>query len=220
MAVGFTAGGGITTANNVIAIGTPGVNVSNSCYIGQIFGSTSIGGSAVFVNDVGQLGTITSSRRFKDDVKPMDKASEVILALKPVTFCYKKEIDPAGRSQFGLVAEQVADVSPDLVVCDKEGKPYTVRYDQVNAMLLNEFLKEHHTVQQLKSTSAKQDVVITQLEATVVKQEATAVNQQKDFRSKLAEQEKQIAALASNLQKVSAQIETSRSVPQVVVNSP
>jgi Chaperone of endosialidase len=130
VAVGLTAGAGITTANNVIAIGTPGDNVSNSCYIGQIFGSTSIGGSAVFVNEEGKLGTITSSRRFKDHIKPMDKASEVILALKPVSFRYKKEIDPAGRSQFGLVAEQVAEVNPDLVVCDKQGKPYTVRYDR------------------------------------------------------------------------------------------
>src|SRR5205823_2081595 len=99
--------------------------------------------TAVFVNSAGKLGTTTSSRRFKDDIKPMDQASEAILALKPVTFRYKQQIDPKGVPQFGLVAEEVEKVNPDLVVRDKEGKPYSVRYDQVNAMLLNEFLKEH-----------------------------------------------------------------------------
>ena len=197
--LGYQAGNGITTANNVIAIRAFGENVSNSCYIGQIFDSTSVGGSAVFVNAVGKLGTTTSSRRFKDDIKPMDKASEVILALKPVTFRYKKEIDPAGRSQFGLVAEQVAHVNPDLVVCDKEGKPYTVRYDQVNAMLLNEFLKEHHTVEEQQSKIANQQASITALKATVAQQ-------QESVESKLVQQEKQIEALTSGLQKVSAQL--------------
>ena len=86
---------------------------------------------------------MTSSRRFKEDIKPMGTISEALLGLKPVTFRYRKEIDPAGTSQLGLVAEDVEKVSPDLVVRDKEGKPYSVRYDQVNAMLLNEFLKEH-----------------------------------------------------------------------------
>ena len=95
-----------------------------------------------------------SSKRFKDDIKPTDKASEALLALRPVTFRYKKEIDPAGTSQFGLIAEEVEKVNPDLVVRDKQGKPYTVRYDQVNAMLLNEFLKEHRKVEKLKSTVA------------------------------------------------------------------
>src|SRR5216110_243686 len=104
----------------------------------------------VVVNGSGRLGTVASSQRFKDDIKPMDKASEAILALKPVTFHYKKEIDPDGIPRFGLVAEDVEKVNPDLVVRDKEGKPYSVRYDQVNAMLLNEFLKEHATVLELK----------------------------------------------------------------------
>ena len=96
-----------------------------------------------------------SSRRFKEDIKPMDKASEDILALQPVTFRYKKDFDPTGTAQFGLVAEDVAKVNPDLVVRDEEGKPYSVRYDQVNAMLLNEFLKEHRKVEQLEKQIEK-----------------------------------------------------------------
>ena len=111
----------------------------NSCYIASIFGQTSADGIAVLINANGKLGTITSSKRFKEDIKPISKTSEALLALKPVAFRYKKEIDPAGTSQLGLVAEEVEKVNPDLVVRDKEGKPYSVRYDQVNAMLLNEF---------------------------------------------------------------------------------
>jgi len=95
------------------------------------------------VNSNGKLGTMTSSARFKEEIRPMDKASEAILALRPVSFRYKKKIDPQGTPQFGLVAEEVEGVNPDLIIRDKEGRPYSVRYDQVNAMLLNEFLKEH-----------------------------------------------------------------------------
>ena len=116
---------------------------SNTCYIKSIFGQTNNLGSAVFIDANNKLGTLTSSKRFKEEIKPMDKVSEALFALKPVTFRYKKEIDPAGTPQLGLVAEEVEKVNPDLVVRDKEGKPYSVRYDQVNAMLLNEFLKEH-----------------------------------------------------------------------------
>ncbi len=105
-------------------------------------------GTSVVVNAAGRLGTVASSQRFKDDLKPMDKASEAILAVKPVTFRYNKELDPDGTPQFGLVAEEVEKVNPDLVVRDEEGKVYTVRYEAVNAMLLNEFLKEHRTVQE------------------------------------------------------------------------
>jgi len=150
--VGFNSGFAVTTVNNVICIGAQvaGANVNDRCCIGSIFGQTSSGGTAVFINAVGQLGTLTSSARFKDDIKPMSKASESVFSLKPVTFHYKKEIDPAGTSQFGLVAEEVEKVNPDLVVSDKEGKPYTVRYEAVNAMLLNEFLKEHRKVEQLE----------------------------------------------------------------------
>jgi hypothetical protein len=129
--------------------------VSNSCYIGQIFGATTSGGTAVFINGNGRLGTMTSSRRFKEEIQPMDGASEVLFALKPVTFRYKKDIDPQGIPQLGLVAEDVEKVKSDLVVRDKEGKPYSVRYDQVNAMLLNEFLKEHQKVQELEKQVEK-----------------------------------------------------------------
>src|SRR5262249_2977823 len=142
----------VITADHVICIGSdvPGADVSNRCFIGQIFGATSSGGTPVFVNSDGQLGTITSSRRFKEEIRPMDKVSEALFALNPVTFRYKKQIDPESTSQLGLVAEEVENVNPDLVVHDKEGRPYSVRYDQVNAMLLNEFLKEHRKVEQLE----------------------------------------------------------------------
>ena len=112
-------------------------------YIAGIFGQTSSGGTGVFVNSAGEAWYYYFSRLFKDDIKPMNKASEALFALKPVTFRYKKAIDQQGIPQFGLVAEEVEAVNPDLVVRDKKGNPYSVRYDQVNAMLLNEFLKEH-----------------------------------------------------------------------------
>jgi hypothetical protein len=155
-AIGIFAGFGITTASNVIAIGTPGANVDNSCYIGGIAGADATGGDPVFVTGAGKLGTINppSSARFKEEIKPMNEASEVILALNPVTFRYKKEFDPKHMPQFGLVAEEVEKVNPDLVKRDRDGKLQTVRYDQVNAMLLNEFLKEHRTVQELKKEVA------------------------------------------------------------------
>jgi len=141
----------------------------------------------------GKLGTTMSSRRFKEDIKPMDEASEAILALQPVTFRHKKDFVPTGTAQFGLLAEDVAKVNPHLVVQDKEGKPYNVRYDQVNAMLLNEFLKEYRKVEQLT----------------------------KDFESKLAEQQKQIKALTAGLQKVTAQVGMNRPAPHMVAaNSP
>jgi Chaperone of endosialidase len=198
-ALGVGAGSGVTTANSVICIGSgvAGENVSESCYIGNIFNATSSSGSAVFVNATGKLGTITSSRRFKEKIKPMDQVSKALFALKPVSFRYKKEIDPAGTSQLGLVAEDVEKVNPDLVVRDKEGKAYSVRYDQVNAMLLNEFLKEHRKVENLKN----------------------------DFQTTVAQQQKEIAALtatvkeqAAQIQKVSAQLEANKPAPQVVNN--
>jgi trimeric autotransporter adhesin len=153
-ALGIRAGAGVTTASNVICIGADGEDIDDSCYIGNIFGTTSPSGVAVLVNSNGRLGTMTSSKRFKEGIKPMDKASETLFALKPVAFHYKKTIDPTCAPQLGLVAEDVEKVNPDLVIRDKEGKPYTVRYDQVNAMLLNEFLKEHRTVQELKKQMA------------------------------------------------------------------
>ena len=152
IALGFGAGDNVTTASDVICIGAGGANVSNSCFIGQIFDATSSAGVAVFINSSGRLGTTTSSRRFKQDIQPMAKTSEAIFALKPVSFRYKNAIDPQGTAQFGLVAEDVEAVNPDLVVRDKGGKAHSVRYDQVNAMLLNEFLKEHRKVQELEAT--------------------------------------------------------------------
>jgi len=196
IALGAFAGLDVTTADNVICIGVNGDNVSDSCYIGNIFGGTVPGGATVIIDNNGHLGTIVSSQRFKDQIKPMDKASETLYALKPVSFHYKKEIDPQSANQFGLVAEEVEKVNPDLVVRDKDGKPYTVRYDQVNAMLLNEFLKEHRKVEQL---------------------EATVARQQKSFESKIAEQNRQIEALTSGLRKVTAQIEITKAVPQALV---
>jgi Chaperone of endosialidase len=217
-ALGDSAGINVTTANDVICIGgnIGGENVDNTCYIGNIFGVTSAGAAAVYVNSLGKLGTVVSSRRFKERIKPMDKASEAILALKPVTFHYKKDIDPQSVPQFGLVAEDVEKVNPDLVVRDGEGKVNTVRYEAVNAMLLNEFLKEHRKVEKL---------------------EATVAQQQKEFQTFAAEQQSQIQALtacleqqAAQIQKVSAQLATaspsggglemSKPSPQVVLSNP
>ena len=204
--IGFFGGSSVLTASDVICIGTQGQDLSNSCFIGQIFGATVPGASTVVIDANNRLGTLTSSKRFKEDIKPMDKASEALYALEPVTFHYKKEIDPVHTLQLGLVAEDVDKVNPDLVVRDKEGKPYSVRYDQVNAMLLNEFLKEHGRLEEQQ--------------ATIADLKSTVAQQQKSFQSKLSEQEKQIADLASGLAKVSAQLESIRPDPQVVVNNP
>jgi hypothetical protein len=203
--LGGSAGLNVTTADNVICIGSSGANVNNSCFIGNIFGVTTGGvGSPVLVDSSGQLGTMSSSRRFKKDIGTMGKASEAILSLKPVTFYHKS--DKTGTAQFGLIAEEVAQVNPDLVVRDAKGEIYSVRYEAVNAMLLNEFLKEHRKVEEQQAT-------ITELKSTVAQQ-------QKSFQSRLAEDEKQIAALASGLQKVSAQIELGQTVGQTALNKP
>ena len=169
IAIGFNAGNNVSTANSVICIGLPGQDVSTSCYIGNIFNVTSSGGTAVFINSDGKLGTTTSSKRFKEEIKPMDKASEALFVLRPVAFRYKQEIDPARTRQLGLVAEDVEKVSPDLVVRDKEGKPYSVRYDQVNAMLLNEFLKEHRKVQELEAALAAVNARLKEQDAKIEK---------------------------------------------------
>jgi hypothetical protein len=153
-------------------------------FIAGISGAT-VSGTAVVVNTQGRLGVSPSAARFKDEIKPMDNASEAILALKPVTFRYKKDIDSAGTPQFGLVAEDVEQVSRDLVVRDKNGKAYTVRYDAVNAMLLNEFLKEHRKVHKLEANAARQ--------------------------------QKQIEALTAGLQKMSAQVEATKSKPEIAM---
>jgi uncharacterized coiled-coil protein SlyX len=192
-----------------------GANVSSTTWIGNVYGVIMQNAMAapVIVSANGQLGTVASSERFKKDIAAMDKASEAILSLRPVTFHYKS--DAEATPQFGLIAEEVAKVNPALVLPDKEGKPYTVRYDAVNAMLLNEFLKEHCKVQEqqatialLKSTDAKQEAIITQLKSTDAKQEAT-----------IAKQQKQIEALTAGLQKVSAQLELRKPAPQTVKNT-
>src|SRR4029077_1483126 len=148
-ALGVGAGSGVTTANNVTCIGANagGANVNSTTWISNIYGVTTQSGTTapVIVSDGGQLGTVASSERFKKDIVSMDKASEVILSLRPVAFHYKS--DAKETPQFGLIPEEVAKVNPALVLPDKEGKPYSVRYDAVNAMLLNEFLKEHRMVQ-------------------------------------------------------------------------
>jgi hypothetical protein len=149
-ALGISAGSGVTTGTNVICIGSDGANVNNSCFIGNIHGVTTAINDAipVVIDSAGQLGTVSSSCRFKKDIATMEKSSEAILSLRPVTFHYKT--DTKGTPQFGLIAEEVAKLNPDLVVRDKNGEIYTVRYDAVNAMLLNEFLKEHRKVEQLE----------------------------------------------------------------------
>jgi hypothetical protein len=175
IALGFKAGIRNLTGNNNIAIGTPGlsqefktirigeVGKHLATFIAGISGAPVADGVGVIVGSDGKLGTIVSSARFKEAVKPMDKASEAILALKPVTFHYKQEIDPEGIPQFGLVAEQVEKVNPALVARDDQGKPYTVRYEAVNAMLLNEFLKEHGKVEKLEANVALQQKQIETL---------------------------------------------------------
>ncbi len=202
-ALGFNAGTNLTTGNNNIDIGNAGVaGESGITRVGTIGTQTAIfvagiretpiaGGVAVGITVDGQLGVKASSARFKEAIKPMDKASEAILALRPVSFRYKKELDPEGSRQFGLVAEQVAKVDSDLVARDGEGNPYTVRYEEVNAMLLNEFLKEHHRV-------AEQGDEIAELKSSVAK-----------LKSALQEQ-------ASVIRKVSATMATGQPAPGIV----
>ena len=201
IALGDSAGINLTTGSNNIDIGNLGVaGESNRIRIGSgqtrtfiagIRGRTTGNANAipVLIDSAGQLGTISSSRRFKKEIKPMDQSSEDILALTPVTFHYKS--DATGTPQFGLIAEEVAKVNPDLVVRDDNGEIYTVRYEAVNAMLLNEFLKEHRNV-------AEQQRTIADLKTTVV------------------QQQKQIEALTAALQKVTAQVELNQTAPRVV----
>jgi hypothetical protein len=201
-ALGFNAGARLTTGSNNIDIGNVGVaGESNTLRIGMvkltatyilgINGATVPGGVGVIIDSSGHLGTMQSSERFKEAIRPMDKASEAILALQPVTFRYKHELDPDGIPQFGLVAEQVEKVNPDLVVRDDEGKVYSVRYEAVNAMLLNEFLKEHRRAEE----------------------------QRKYFEAKFVQQQKQIEALTATVQKVSDRLELNKPAPQMVADN-
>jgi hypothetical protein len=197
---GEGAGNGIVTASNQVAINVPALgpfaDISNTCFIGSIFNQpVSDAGSAqdVYVDQFNVLGFLPSSQRFKHDIKPMDKASEAILALKPVTFKYNS--DKTGRTQYGLIAEEVAAVSPDLVFRGKNGEINTVRFEQIGAMLLNEFLKEHKKVQNLEVTVAEQKKGMEVLTAQLKEQ-------------------------AAQIQKVSAQLEVSKPAAQVVANKP
>src|SRR5205823_10204758 len=135
---------------------------------------TAVTGSTVVVNSTGKLGVATSSARFKEAIKPMDKASEAILALTPVTFRYKEQVDPDHAPQFGLVAEEVEKVNPELVIHDEQGKPFTVRYEAVNAMLLNEFLKEHRRVEEQEQNLQNQGKKIARSEERRVGKEYRA----------------------------------------------
>ena len=205
--MGVGAGFNVTTASGVICIGSKmnGANVDNTCFIGSIRGVTTQNADAVpvLIDSAGQLGTASSSRRYKTDIKPIDKSSEAILALKPVSFRYKLHEDRT--RQFGLIAEEVAEANPELVIYDADGKPDTVRYEAVNAMLLNEFLKEHRKNEEQEKTIAELKSGMTPLAATVKDQ-------------------------AAQIQKVSAQLEASKfatgrirrggPAPRVVVNKP
>jgi trimeric autotransporter adhesin len=205
IALGAGAGSYLMAGSNNIDIGNPGVEsemgtirigmegMQTETFIAGIH-YVAVTGTPVVVGPGGRLGVTTSSIRFKDEINPMDKASEAILALKPVIFHYKKEIDPEGVRQFGLVAEEVEKVNPDLVVRDADGKAYTVRYDAVNAMLLNEFLKEHRRNEE---------------------QGASIAEQQKEIKALKAELKEQ----ASQIHKVSAQLELSKPAPQTVLNN-
>ena len=195
-ALGSGAGDNIFTANNVICIGQGvlGQNVNDSCYIGSIWNQPG-DSQAVYVNSDGKLGALVSSRRFKDEIKPMEQASDIIYGLRPVSFRYKPEIEPTRPRAFGLIAEDVEKVSPDLVTRGSDGKVNSVRYDAVNSMLLNEFLKEHRKVQELEATVTEQKKGLALLTAQLKEQ-------------------------AAQIQKVSAQLEMSKFTKRVVFNNP
>ena len=222
--MGSNAGFNLTTGNNNIDIFDKGVAgeantirigtkaTHKATFIAGISGVTVPAGVGVIIDTNGRLGTVVSSERFKEAIRPMNKSSEAIFALKPVKFRYKHGLDPDGIPQFGLVAEQVAKVDPNLVACDEEGKPYTVRYEAVNAMLLNEFLKEHRKGQE-------QDATIAQLKSAIAQQH-------QDFQTTVGQQQKEIEALnaalkeqAAQIQKVSDQLKTRSPAPRVVANN-
>jgi hypothetical protein len=196
VALGTGAGNNATTGGNNVYIGG-GMNgvagESNTTYIRNVYDSQA-SARIVYVNQDNKIGTLSSSRRYKEDIKPMDNASEAIFRLNPVTFHYKAEVDRSHALSFGLIAEDVAEISPELITRDRDGKPETVRYDAVNAMLLNEFLKEHRKGEQ-------QGRKIEEMEATVARLES-ALKQQ-----------------SAQIQKVSAQLEASRPAPQTVLNN-
>ena len=217
--MGQLAGQNVTTgANNIeignqgssgdankIRIGTPGAQTAT--YIAGIRGVALGGIQQVGVNAQGQLGVRSSSARFKEAIKPMGEQSEAILSLCPVSFRYKKELDPSGDAQFGLVAEDVARVAPELVVRDEQGKPLSVRYEEVNAMLLNEFLKQHRKVEE-------QEATIAQLRSADAKQETILAQQQKAIEALTTSFKKQ----AAQIKGVADQLRTQKPAPRLVAN--
>jgi hypothetical protein len=214
IAMGFQAGLNLTTGHNNIDIGNFGVagegyttrigSVQNRTFIAGITGAVVSGGTAVYVNASGQLGTNPSSKRFKQDIAAMDEKSEAILALHPVTFRYKNDLDPSKTAQFGLIAEEVAGVDPDLVTRDDKGEVYSVRYEAVNAMLLNEFLKEHSKVSELQTALRRQQEQVTQ--------QQKEIGELRTLKEQAAQQQQQIGELAAQIQRVSAQLALQKSV--------
>ena len=206
-ALGLGAGSGVTTANHVICIGAfvGGANTINSCYIGEIWNEPG-GSQAVYVNSEGKLGYQVSSRRFKDQVKPMDRASEVIYSLEPVSFRYKPEIEPTRPLGFGLIAEDVEKVSRDLVSRGSDGKANSVRYDAVNAMLLNEFLKEHRKVNEQDHKIQEQEAKIAQLKS--------------DFRAAVTQLTARLKEQGAQIQKASTQLQLSKPSVQAITDNP
>ena len=194
-AIGDSAGFNITGSGNVcVGAGVNGfAGENNITRIRNVYESVATE-RAVYVTSDNRIGTLSSSRRYKDEIRPMEGASKAIHSLRPVRFRYKKEVDPTRSLCFGLIAEEVAKVRPELVTPDREGKPQTVRYEAINAMLLNEFLKEHRKVESQESR-------IQQHEATI------------------ARQQKQIDALTAGLRKVTAHIQVSEAAPQTVLDN-
>ena len=202
VAVGTTAGIALTTGSGNVCIGAGVSGVageSNTTRIRNVY-TTVANGRAVYVNADNKIGTLSSSRRFKHDIQPMDRSSETLFALKPVTFRYKKDADPSQALSFGLIAEDVAQVSPELITRDEQGKPQTVRYEAVNAMLLNEFLKEHGKFEIQTRKVNDQEATIVQLSSTIAQMAPTIARQQKEIQTLMATVREQSA----QIQKVSA----------------
>jgi hypothetical protein len=224
IALGESAGINLTTGSNNIDIGNKGVaaeantirigkkGTQTATFIAGIRGTTVAGGIAALIDANGRLGTTTSSARFKEAIQPMYHSSEAILSLQPVTFHYKKELDPDGIPQFGLVAEQVAKVNPDLVARDEEGQPYTVRYDAVNAMLLNEFLKQHRKLEERTSEIAQLKATIAQQQSARAEQKIINLNQQKEIDTLKSA----VEAQAMSIRKVNDQLALQNSAPRLV----
>jgi len=207
-ALGNEAGSLITGSGNVcIGAGVNGVaGESNITRIRNVYASVATE-RAVYVTSDNRIGTLSSSRRYKEEIKPMNQASEALFALKPVTFRYKKAIDPTRVLSFGLIAEDVAEISPELITRDKQGKPQTVRYEAVNAMLLNEFLKEHKKLGDQQSS-------IAQLESNAARQEATITQLKKEMETVIA----RFREHESKIQKADAHTEMDRSALKMVAN--